>query len=92
MTVTGTSTGVGRELVDEILKAGQSVVATTRNAKALQEKLNKEYDAQTLKRLLVVELDVTKVDSVKAAFTKAIDRFGRVDAVVNNAAYVSLLV
>ena len=43
------------------------------------------------KRVLVVGLDVTKVDDVKAAFAKAIEKFGRVDAVVNNAGYVSLI-
>jgi NAD(P)-dependent dehydrogenase (short-subunit alcohol dehydrogenase family) len=78
--------------VDVLLKAGKSVIATTRNREALQAKLNATYDAETLKRLLVVGLDVTKVDDVKAAFAKGIDKFGRIDVVVNNAAFVSLSV
>ena len=78
--------------MDVLLKAGKSVIATTRNREALQAKFNATYDAETLKRLLVVGLDVTKVDDVKAAFAKGIDKFGRIDVVVNNAAYVSLIV
>lgn len=76
--------------MNELLKAGKSVIATTRNAEALQAKLNGIYDVETLKRLLVVGLDVTKVDEIKAAFAKGIERFGRIDVVVNNAAFVSL--
>ena len=79
-------------MVDELLKAGKSVIATTRNGKALQAKFNEAYDAETLKRVLVVGLDITKVDEVKSAFAKAIDKFGRIDVVVNNAAYVSIIV
>ena len=46
---------------------------------------------ETVKRALVVALDVSKVDEVKATFVKAIEKFGRIDVVVNNAGYVSLL-
>lgn len=76
----------------ELLKAGRSVIATTRNAKALQEKFDATYDAETLKRALVVELDITNVEQVKAAFAKGIEKFGRIDTVINNAAFVSLTV
>ena len=76
----------------ELLKAGKSVIATTRNREALQTKLNGTYDVETLNRLLVVGLDVTKVDDIKAAFAKGIDKFGRIDVVVNNAAFVSLII
>ena len=73
----------------ELLKAGKSVIATTRNPESLQAKLNGTYDVETLKRALVVGLDVTKVDEVKSVFAKGIDKFGRIDVVVNNAAFVS---
>ena len=76
----------------ELLKAGRSVIATTRNAKALQEKFNATYDVETLKRTLVVGLDITNPEQVKAAFAKGIEKFGRIDTVVNNAAFVSLIV
>ena len=74
-----------------LLKAGQSVIATTRKPEALQEKLNGTYDVETLKRALVVGLDVSKVEEVKAIFAKAIYKFGRIDVIVNNAGYVSLI-
>ena len=73
------------------MKAGQSVIATTRKPENLQAELNGTYDVETLKRALVVAsgLDVTKVEEVKAIFANAIDKFGRIDVVVNNAGYVS---
>ena len=76
----------------ELLKAGKSVIATTRKPEALQAELNGTYDVETLNGALVVGLDVTKVEEVKAVFAKAIDKFGRIDVVVNNAGYVSLTV
>jgi NAD(P)-dependent dehydrogenase (short-subunit alcohol dehydrogenase family) len=76
----------------ELLKAGQSVIATSRKPEALQAEINGRYDVETLKRALVVGLDVSKVEEVKAVFSKAIDKFGRIDVVVNNAGYVSLIV
>ena len=79
-------------MLHELLKAGQSVIATSRKPEAIQAELNGKYDAETLKRALVVGLDVTKVEEVKAIFAKAIDKFGRIDVIVNNAGYVSTYV
>ena len=76
----------------ELLKAGQSVIATSRKPEVLQAELRGTHDAETVNRALVVALDVSKVEEVKAVFAKAIDKFGRVDVVVNNAGYVSLIV
>ena len=73
----------------ELLKAGQSVIVTSRKPEALQAELNGAYDIETVKRALVVGLDISKVEEVKAVLAKAIDKFGRVDVIVNNAGYVS---
>ena len=76
----------------ELLKAGQSVIVTSRKPEALQAELNGAYDIETVKRALVVGLDISKVEEVKAVLAKAIDKFGRIDVIVNNAGYVSLIV
>ena len=87
-TVTGTSSGLGSALLHEALSAGHSVIATTRKPALLQAELDSKYDSDTLKRVLVVKLDVTDPEDVKATFAKAIQTFSRVDIVVNNAGYV----
>jgi len=88
--ITGTSSGIGKALLHELLKTGKSVIATTRKPEVLQAELNETYDVETLKHALVVGLDVSKVEEVKAVFAKAIDKFGRIDVVVNNAGYAVL--
>ncbi|KJA23930.1 hypothetical protein HYPSUDRAFT_39445 [Hypholoma sublateritium FD-334 SS-4] len=85
--ITGTSSGLGSSLLHEALSAGHSVVATTRKPAPLQAELDSKYDLGTLKRVLVLKLDVTDPEDVKAAFAKATEKFGRVDIVVNNAGY-----
>jgi NAD(P)-dependent dehydrogenase (short-subunit alcohol dehydrogenase family) len=83
---------MGNALLHELLKTGQSVIATTRKPDVLQAELDRTYDhdADILKRALVVGLDISKVEEVKTVFAKAIDKFGRVDVIVNNAGYVGL--
>jgi len=81
---------MGNCLLHELLKAGQSVIATTRKPEALQAELEKTHDVETLKRALVVGLDVSKVEEVKAVLAKAIDKFGRIDVIVNNAGYADI--
>jgi len=88
--ITGTSSGMGNCLLHELLKAGQSVIATSRKPEALKAELEKTYDVETLNCALVVGLDVSKVEEVKAVLAKAIDKFGRIDVVVNNAGYAVL--
>ena len=79
-------------MLHELLKAGQSVIATSRKPEALQAEIKVKYDVETVKRALVVGLDISKVEEVKAIFAKAIDKFGRIDVIVNNAGFVSLIV
>ncbi|KAF8958851.1 hypothetical protein BDZ97DRAFT_1736274 [Flammula alnicola] len=88
--ITGTSSGLGNALLHELLSAGHSVIATTRKPEPLQAELQGKFDAETVKRALVIKLDVTQPEDVKAVFAKAIEKFGRVDVVVNNAGYTVL--
>jgi len=84
--VTGSSVGLGRGTVEHLLEQGEKVVATLRKPSAVSD-LSAKYPAS---QLLVVKLDVTSLADIKAAFAKAIETFGRVDVVYNNAGYGSL--
>src|SRR4030095_855549 len=80
--ITGASKGFGFEITKSALQAGDKVVATVRNnGSALYTSLEKDSN------LFVVEMDVTNESSVKDAVGKAIDHFGKLDIVVNNAGY-----
>ncbi|KAJ4388978.1 hypothetical protein N0V93_006440 [Gnomoniopsis smithogilvyi] len=79
--ITGTSTGFGYELVKKVLAEGDIAVATARDSSKLK------FDNTSSKNFLAVDLDVTKQQSIDAAFDKALSQFKRVDVVVNNAGY-----
>ncbi|MFJ9348343.1 oxidoreductase [Streptomyces sp. NPDC101237] len=78
--ITGTSRGLGLEIARAALAAGHQVVATARNAESVRERLPDADGA-----LLTVALDVTDPRSVHAAVEAAMERFGRIDVLVNNA-------
>lgn len=80
--ITGASRGFGREWTIAALDRGDSVAATARNPKTLDD-LAQQYGD----RLLPLQLDVDDRDAVFAAVKDAHDRFGRLDVVVNNAGY-----
>ncbi|MEU4591261.1 SDR family NAD(P)-dependent oxidoreductase [Micromonospora aurantiaca (nom. illeg.)] len=81
--VTGTSRGIGLELVKQLLERGDHVAATTRSAERLVAALG-PVDSE---RLLPLELDLTDEAAVTAAVRATTDRFGGIDVVVNNAGY-----
>ncbi|EIW52298.1 NAD-P-binding protein [Trametes versicolor FP-101664 SS1] len=81
--ITGTSTGLGRALTELVLAKGQIVVATARRTGPLHD-LKAKYPAD---RLLVLKLDVTNSDEITEAFSQVKAAFGRLDVVVNNAAW-----
>ncbi|WP_422747502.1 SDR family NAD(P)-dependent oxidoreductase [Micromonospora sp. WMMD1219] len=81
--VTGTSRGIGLELVRQLLERGDDVAATTRSA----ERLGAALGPVDRERLLALELDLTDAAAVTAAVRAATDRFGKIDVVVNNAGY-----
>ncbi len=78
--ITGAGRGMGADFARAALAAGHSVVATGRNAERIQKMLG---DSPAL---LAVTLDVTSHASAVAAVQAAVDRFGRIDVLVNNAA------
>jgi len=77
--VTGAGRGLGIDIAKAALAAGHAVVATGRNTERVSAALGAHDD------LLVVKLDVTSLDDAKAAARAAVDRFGRIDVLVNNA-------
>lgn len=80
--VTGASRGIGAEIVKAALAAGDRVVATGRNRDQIAATFKEHSD-----RVLPVELDVTKELHAFNAVEAAVARFGRIDVLVNNAAY-----
>lgn len=81
--VTGASRGLGLELVRQLLERGDNVAATSRSTERLLAGLT---DVNT-DRLLPVELDLVDEAAVEAAVAETLQRFGRIDVVVNNAGY-----
>jgi NAD(P)-dependent dehydrogenase (short-subunit alcohol dehydrogenase family) len=81
--VTGTSSGLGRHLVEQVLAAGERVVATTRR----ESNLASLAAAHSSDNLLVIELDILSNNEIKDAFQLIKRHFGRLDVVVNNAGY-----
>ena len=80
--ITGTSSGFGRALTEQLLERGDRVFATLRKPAALND-LQAVYG----ERLRVAMLDVTDTAAVHAVVDRAFDEMGRIDVVVNNAAY-----
>ncbi|KAJ7135861.1 NAD(P)-binding protein [Mycena epipterygia] len=81
--ITGASSGFGLLMAEKALANGEKVVATLRKPEVLAS-LAAQY---TKEQLLVLKVDVTKVDEITAAFTATKDAFGRIDVVFNNAGY-----
>ncbi|MEZ0446880.1 SDR family oxidoreductase [Cellulomonas sp. ICMP 17802] len=78
--VTGASRGMGVDFARAALAAGHAVVATGRDPQKVTEAVGAHPE------LLAVTLDITDPDDARAAVRAAVDRFGRIDVLVNNAA------
>jgi NAD(P)-dependent dehydrogenase (short-subunit alcohol dehydrogenase family) len=77
--ITGAARGLGVDTAKAALAAGHNVVATGRNPDAVAEALGPHDE------LLVLALDITDLQQAEAAAKAAVDRFGRIDVLVNNA-------
>jgi NAD(P)-dependent dehydrogenase (short-subunit alcohol dehydrogenase family) len=78
--ITGAGRGMGVDFAKAALAAGHNVVATGRNPDAVANAVGEADD------LLVVKLDVTSTQDAEAAVNAAVERFGGIDVLVNNAA------
>jgi NAD(P)-dependent dehydrogenase (short-subunit alcohol dehydrogenase family) len=75
--ITGCSTGIGHDLAQRLARSGYTVVATARKAETLAD----------LDVALKLALDVTQPESIRQAVECVLQRFGRIDVLVNNAGY-----
>ncbi|KAE8446400.1 hypothetical protein EG329_012005 [Mollisiaceae sp. DMI_Dod_QoI] len=79
--VTGSSSGLGAAFAKHIHASGHNLVATARNPSSLSY-------LPSSPKILKLSLDVTSIPSIKSAFASAIEHFGHVDIVINNAGYL----
>jgi len=77
--ITGAGRGMGVDIAKSALAAGNAVVATARDPEAVMKAVGEADD------LLAVKLDVTSPSDAESAVQAALDRFGRIDVLVNNA-------
>ena len=77
--ITGCSSGIGRALVQEFAATGHCVIATARKRESIEDLSGDRVD--------ILELDVTDHGAIGETVATAIDRYGRIDIVVNNAGY-----
>jgi len=83
--VTGGGTGLGKAMSTYFLQLGANVVITSRKLEVLQ-KTAAEMEAETGGKVLALQCDVRNYDEVEAMLNHSIEKFGQVDALLNNAA------
>jgi len=83
--VTGASKGLGLTLVKKLLSEGYSVAATSRNVSELQKVISEENST-----FLPLEVDLVNENSIQEAVSKTVEKFDKIDVVVNNAGYGQL--
>lgn len=80
--ITGCSRGIGRALAEAVLEAGHRLVATARDPSTLGDLVQRHGDA-----VRVAALDVTDASAADRAIRLAVEAFGGLDVLVNNAGY-----
>lgn len=81
--ITGAGRGIGAHIAQAAIKAGDKVVAAARSL----EQLNTTFAGADPDQVALVQLDVAREEQAAAAIQAAVERFGRIDVLVNNAAY-----
>lgn len=85
--ITGTSTGFGK-MMTKSLAPKHNVIATMRDTEGKNEASAKEL--ASLENVEVMELDVTKQETIDAAISKALEKYKKIDVLVNNAGVISM--
>ncbi|MEJ0103872.1 MAG: SDR family NAD(P)-dependent oxidoreductase [Bacteroidota bacterium] len=78
--ITGASSGIGKETAKLFQKKGWNVIATMRSPE-------KEQELTQLENVFVARLDVQDIESIQKAVKAGADKFGAIDALINNAGY-----
>jgi NAD(P)-dependent dehydrogenase (short-subunit alcohol dehydrogenase family) len=82
--ITGANKGLGAAIAKEALDKGYKVVATARKTEGLGEAIGASTN------LLIAKLDITNEEQIQFAVNSALEHFGRIDVLVNNAGYGQL--
>ncbi|MNI13255.1 3-oxoacyl-[acyl-carrier-protein] reductase FabG [compost metagenome] len=85
--ITGTSSGFGLLTALALARKGYQVAATMRDISRQGELLRQAAEAGLAERIHVISLDVTDSASIQSAVAAVLDKFGRVDVLVNNAGF-----
>lgn len=80
--ITGASRGFGKLWAEALLKRGDKVIATARNTNTLNDLAEKYGDS-----IFPVQLDVNSRENCFNVVKQAIDHFGKIDVLINNAGY-----
>lgn len=78
--ITGASSGIGKATAKFFHEKGWNVIATMRNPEG-------EIELKDLTSVLLIKLDVLDLDSIENAIAEGIQKFGKINVVVNNAGY-----
>lgn len=82
--VTGASQGIGREIALALAEAGAKVAVAARNEEKLAALVNEIVNAGG--EALAIKMDVADAEQIKSGFKQVLEKFGRLDILVNNAA------
>ena len=85
--VTGASSGIGDATAREFGREGANVVLVARRVKRLEKLAQEIADFDTGAETLVIQADLSKLDDIQAMIDRTVERFERIDVLVNNAGF-----